>query len=553
MKNFLKDNIHIILSILLGIALFGMVYGYNIVNPTYDDWIYHKTGMDINQHYIGWQYFRNTPWRYPIGMLDGLSTEPVSIVYTDSIPIFAIIFKIFSNILPETFQYFGIWGVLCFILQSLMSTLIIHKFTQNKIYSLIGSTFFTVSYVVLIRMFGHTALAGNWIILLSMWLFIHSEDFKSPFNRNLAWILTVMLSIMIHMYFLPMVLCVMCGDILQDILRKNDIFDCIIRFSLSILGVVIEINAMGMFNGTKSKLSSSSFGKYVSNLNTYYNPFIGDIKFTKKLPVVFDNFEGSAYIGFGLILGFILMMVIFIIVSIKDKFHSINNVITENWQSIISGMAILLISVFFAITPNITFNDKILFSFRYPEKLEELMSIFRANGRFIWISMYFLMFLIIISLYKLISNKKICLSVISIFLIFQFVDYSSWIKLKHTRYSSKIQYDLPLKDNLWNELGNRCSHIEIVPVSKDYLQQTDFYYTLAIYGLKYNLDLSSFIVARSSYEDYLSHSNEIINQLQSNIPNYDTIYIFNDTKYIPNVDNFKSVTMDNYIVGYYIQ
>lgn len=551
MKECLKKNCYVLISIVLGIVLFGMVYGYKVVNPTYDDWIYARTGQDINQHYIGWQYYRNTPWQYPIGMIEGLSPKPVSVVYTDSIPIFAIIFKILSPILPETFQYLGIWGLMCFILQSVISALIIHKFTKNKVYSVIGSTFFTISYVVLVRMFGHTALAGNWIILLSMWLYVYRNDFKSNFSRSLSWILVVMLSIMVHMYFLPIVLCIMCGDILEDILTKKNIYDCIIRLTLSITSVVAAANVLGMFSGNKSEITNSDFGIYCSNLNSFYNP-IDNSKFIKRLPLFFHNAEGSAYIGFGLILGFILLMILYIYFGAKGRFQNALEMIKNHGKSIVSVGVVLIISSFFAITPNVTFNDKLLFSFEYPEKINNLLSVFRANGRFIWITMYFIMLLVVIGLYRIVANNKIPLVVLSALLVFQMVDYSNLIKSKHEYFNQELVYSSPLKNELWSALGQSRSHIEIVPIARNYLQQTEFYYPLAIYGAKYHLSLSSFIVARSSYESHLSHSKNVIAELQSGIPNYDTIYIFNDGAYIPNVPNFKATIIDGYTVGYYI-
>lgn len=40
----------------------------------------------------------------------------VSVLYTDSIPLFAIFFKALSPLLPETFQYFGLFGLMCYML-----------------------------------------------------------------------------------------------------------------------------------------------------------------------------------------------------------------------------------------------------------------------------------------------------------------------------------------------------------------------------------------------------------------------------------------------------
>ena len=101
---------------ILGMIIFMLIYGVKIINPAYEEWIYQKSG-DINQHYIGWQFYRKSDWSFPIGLIEGLSEQKVSMMYTDSIPLFAVFFKILSPLLPETFQYMGLWGVFCFSLE----------------------------------------------------------------------------------------------------------------------------------------------------------------------------------------------------------------------------------------------------------------------------------------------------------------------------------------------------------------------------------------------------------------------------------------------------
>ena len=44
-----------------------------------------------------------------------------SIVFTDSLPLGAFISKYLRAFVPDTFQYFGIWLWLCFVLQALFA------------------------------------------------------------------------------------------------------------------------------------------------------------------------------------------------------------------------------------------------------------------------------------------------------------------------------------------------------------------------------------------------------------------------------------------------
>ena len=113
---------------LIGAVFFLMCYGWQILDVTNDGWL--LSGEDISQHYIGWKFYRASAWHFPIGQIDGILYPDTScIVFSDSIPLFAIFFKLISPILPETFQYFGIWGFVSYILVGGLSALIIRKST----------------------------------------------------------------------------------------------------------------------------------------------------------------------------------------------------------------------------------------------------------------------------------------------------------------------------------------------------------------------------------------------------------------------------------------
>ena len=151
-------------SSLVGALLFVVIYGVRILDPTYDDWL--LQGGDLTQHYIGWLYFRETGWHFPLGVTEGLlGSIKTSMVYTDSFPFMAIFFKILSPILPRPFQYYGIMGLMIFMLNGASASLLIHKFNKNPIFCILGSTLFIVSPTVMHRLYGHETLACHFFII----------------------------------------------------------------------------------------------------------------------------------------------------------------------------------------------------------------------------------------------------------------------------------------------------------------------------------------------------------------------------------------------------
>ena len=81
---------------------FLLIAGDQFLDPTNVAWL---EGGDPLQHYLGWAFYRNSPWTWPVGLnpLYGMEFSN-SIVFTDSIPLLAIPFKAISQFLPYPFQ-----------------------------------------------------------------------------------------------------------------------------------------------------------------------------------------------------------------------------------------------------------------------------------------------------------------------------------------------------------------------------------------------------------------------------------------------------------------
>src|SRR5262245_16573097 len=101
----LARNPTVWLSILTGVLAFVGVTGGRILRPGYIDWLMGSTDPAAN--FLGWQFFRHTPiFQFPLGDNPSYGVGMGnSIVYSDSIPLFAFLFKPFNSLLPHTFQY----------------------------------------------------------------------------------------------------------------------------------------------------------------------------------------------------------------------------------------------------------------------------------------------------------------------------------------------------------------------------------------------------------------------------------------------------------------
>ena len=115
----------------ISISLCFYLLGYDNFNFSNQSWLING---DLAQYQLGWKFYREDFWRFPLGLNPNYGiTNSSSIIYSDSIPLLAIFFKIFRNFLFEDFQYFSFWIFICIYLQALLSFKIIYYYYKNII------------------------------------------------------------------------------------------------------------------------------------------------------------------------------------------------------------------------------------------------------------------------------------------------------------------------------------------------------------------------------------------------------------------------------------
>ena len=205
-----------VMPIVIGFGIFACMGGLHILQPDSIDWIM-AAFFDPQTSYLGWEFFRHTPlWQFPIGANPALGLDiSSSIVFTDSIPLLAILFKPFSPLLGDTFQYFGFWLMLCYVLQYFFAYKLISYFTTDTFIQIIGACFFVLAPAFLMRTGIHMALSGHWLVLAAFCLFFAQSYF------SWRWLVLLSLAISINVYLLLMVAAIWCCDIIQKVMQKK--------------------------------------------------------------------------------------------------------------------------------------------------------------------------------------------------------------------------------------------------------------------------------------------------------------------------------------------
>ena len=232
-KAFLQKHRWSLTGALLGALVFLVLYGVRVLDPLCVDWILNNPSPDPSQHYLGWVFYRRSGWHLPYLGANYSAIYPyrTSILYTDSIPLLAVVCKLLGGVLPARFQYLGLWGLFCYAMQGGLAQALIARIggvrpqdTAKNWASVLGAGVLVLFPALNIRMFAHTALAANWLVLLALWVWLcaeQSENRPSTGKLCLWWGVLGLLCAGIHLYYLPMVGMVLVATCVQRGLEKR--------------------------------------------------------------------------------------------------------------------------------------------------------------------------------------------------------------------------------------------------------------------------------------------------------------------------------------------
>ena len=422
-----------LISALIGALCFAGIYGVRILDFGNTGWLF-DNDHDLRQHYIGWCAYRSTPWTFPFGLTDKLSyPNSMSVVYTDSIPIFAVLFKLLSPILPVKFQYFGLFGIMSFMLMGGFASVLLRRFIDSDIICILGSVFYVISAPVIQRMYYHTALGAQWVVIAAFVLWVYNDLIASDRLRFIYWGILGFVCVGVHSYFLPMAGMVLAALFFTQMFRGVKPFVPIMEMASFCAAGLLNLYILGAFYGVTSA-SGYGLGTFVSNLNTFINPWeIGGL--LPELPLQnYFQYEGMAYLGAGIMLMFLVVAAGIVIRRIRsvpeEAFHN---------EKIYGKVTIGLFAVSFisAVVPNITFNDISIIWIPYPSFVERALAVFRSNGRLIWPAMYILITAAIsFTAYTFRRYRYVAVLVTVAALLLQIADMTQAFAQRHDLYTS---------------------------------------------------------------------------------------------------------------------
>lgn len=529
-----RNRVRVMIAGLIGVLVFLILFGTESLSIL-DNRLFSRG--DPGAHYIGWRFFRDSDWQLCPGLMNRIDHPySVSVIFTDSLPLLAVIFKLLRGILPAGFNYLGLWTAFSFFMQGAAAAMILGLYVGNgadkdvsdggesyggnsyaggsdkgsgsdpgfsfsDLLVIIGSVFFVLTPAFVIRAFWHTTLTSHFLILFSLYLFFGRERLSKRFSmpiRLLFWGIIGLLCGSIHLYFLGICGLIACACACDEWLRSNEGFlSFLTPVSFGTSGL-ITIWLLGAFDSGMGS-GAPGFGHYSFNLNSLFNGY-GWSEIFNFPYYELDQIEGFAYLGFGMMALILLSAGIRLYGYIKKD------------QSMIRGIfpaaaGLFIVSVLIAASCNITFSDKLLLSFDLSGSgvIRRVSDIFRSSGRFSWIAVYLLMvggMAGIIGFVKKLDEKNESLSagimtaLIFTLLILQITDIFPGLSKRSAEVRETEEADSLLDDDFWNELAESGRFKHIVIMRKDDLTEDELY-SLAFYAIDNGMTINNFNFARA--------------------------------------------------------
>lgn len=516
---YIKQLAAFLAPIAMGGLAFTMVVGLRVLIPTNIAWL--EDG-DASSQYLGAAFFRNSPWTFPIGLNPSYGLEiSNSIVYSDSNPLLAILFKLLRDLLPHVFQYFGFWLLICFILQAWFGWKLLNLVSRNFLICSFGAGMFVFAPPMLWRLhsnIGHLNLAGHFLILAALYLtFLPFRGYR----HFLYWGALVVTASLIHSYLMAIVSLLWFVDLI-DTRLKNYLTtkQLMIEFFSLIIVNIIFVWQIGYF-AIGGSYGAPGFGAHGVNLLSIFDAGKPDYGLWSyilaDIPGEGPSHEGFNYLGLGGI-----FLIPFALYAFKKNYSYVSAAIKRRSLFLISLFALVV----FSLSNNIGIGPYHL-EIKLYEPLLKVAAIFRASARMFWPAFYVILFGLMFLIIKKFSNKVAAL-ILGCALLIQVVDTSAgWLSIRNKMMTEPSStWTSPLSDPFWAQAAKHYKKIRIIPLSPT--GQASGWRYLDQYALNYGLQTNAAYLGRVDAFAFKEIQEQVNIALASGNYDADSLYILDD-------------------------
>jgi hypothetical protein len=519
-------------------ATIGLVFGlwfigFNNVFPWNLDWLNGKGDGSYDQ--LGFEFFRQSPLiQWPITAMPNYVAGSGQVLGSGN-GLFAIPAKIIGQVVPGSFQYLGIWIVLCFFLQGMFAEKLISRLTDSKALQILAAMSFIISPILLYRIgvMRHFQLGAHWLILAALYFY-----FDKNFRRK-QWALLLLLSILTSIYITAMVVVIFIASNIRNILcfPKSGLSRIASNFLIPLTALIFGFIFMGYasYGGNAKgsnffRLSPISFVNSGDVSGLTFSTTIKSIPSKSVSDFFLEEPESFQYLGTGTMLGLIVSVLL-----VKR--------LSRTWS--LKSISPLVVSVFglfiFALSNRISISGYEL-TYWWPQLFHDVRQVFRASSRFGWPLYYLLVtaaFCFVV--YRLSFPKKVVFAIAILFI--SVADGGNGIQRVRNELAASNEYVSTIKDQKWTDLAKNNDRMFIYPnfdLDSSLGMSSDFpwaerWFDLAKFAATNDLD-TNFGGTPRPISDFVAIENlRMEREFASEELDSKTIYVIGDTEYWENL------------------
>lgn len=496
-----------------GAFLMTAALGPALVYPLNVEWLLRG---DFSVHFFGWHLYRNGPWMLPLGATPHLMWPMGgSVGLTDSIPLAAVVFKLFSAWLPPLFQFIGMWLVLSAALQGAFGALLMQLATPRPVLQWLGAMLFVLSPPLIIR-FGHPALTAHWLLLAALWLALKADAGRVSWRRAIAWAALAAVTAAVQPYLLPMVLTIAGAASLRQLIaspRQVLSIACHGVFALVATWIALWQSGSLMVPGGDG-LTIGGFGAYSANLLTFIMPTESQ---TLLAPGLFryaspTQYEGYSYLGAGtLLLGMIVA-----IARLTAPRPSAWWAATRPHLPLVAG---LLFLAAMAVGPVVTAGPYTLVT--YDSAWWGPLATFRSNGRMIWPLHYAIVTALVFAAARF--APRAALVVLSLAVAVQAADVAGMSRDLHS--AGNYGFRDPLGSRFWTVVPPHYKRLVLVPTNLCDRDGAVDYRPFALVAGRYGLALNAGGASRHDVRRTTQYCQDLQQEIRDGMSAPGTLYV----------------------------
>ncbi len=501
-----------LLALFVGGAAFLAIVGPQVLDVTNMLWLA-QTG-DGFTHYLGWEFFRRSPWAWPPGLNPDYGLQfSSSIIFSDSVPLLALLLKPFSPFLPGIFQYTGWWILACFVLQAYLTVRIAGLFTRSAVIKLALAVLLSFAPPMLWRLSIHYSLVPHWIILAAIYLYFA----PAIRYRWLHWALLLGATSLIHTYLFAMCLPLWLASLLRRHMVKGHDQPHWLLETIAVFGAPALALALGGFFPLRSDMLGGGYGFFRMNVFSLLNP--DGARFENEhwpwsallpaLPHGPGDYEGFAYAG----LGILVTLALGVPLLWTERRSYLGQ---KLWPLAIAAVLLTL----FALSPNLAIGDRGI-KIPFPAILMDFAGAMRSSGRFFW-PVYYLLPLAAVWLLHKGMGDRIAGGVLLLLAMLQVYDtYPGWSSLRPQFELSGNTLPTSLDDPALDAVASHYNAVRMLPAANE----ADNWDQIAWFALRNGKPTDAVYLARPDVDGYESYMAGIDAMIAGHALDRDSLYV----------------------------